>query len=104
IYYVRSSEIAARQPHGIKPEAHRIFALTEDEDISHALHSLQRVAYVAVQVVAHEKAVILAVLRVDARTEYEVRCCRGDCQSGCVDLGRKAALSGADAILYINRR
>src|SRR5262249_39715926 len=57
-HHVRSSKVARRQLDWIQPQAHGILAFAEDHHVTHALHALQRVANVDIQVVADEQIVI----------------------------------------------
>src|SRR5947209_3340285 len=58
---VGSGQRAARQSYRIKPEAHGILALSEEENFSHARNTLQAVANINIQIVAHEERGISSV-------------------------------------------
>ena len=49
--YVRRGKLPLRQTVGVQPDAHRVFALAEDDDIADAGYALERVLYVDVEVV-----------------------------------------------------
>ena len=53
-HHVRCRQSATGHAHGIKPQPHRILALSENNYVGHSLHSFQGVPDVNVEVVAHE--------------------------------------------------
>jgi hypothetical protein len=72
-HHVAGGDLARRQPRGVEPDAHRVLALAEDDDIADARHALDRVAHVGVEVVAHELRAVAVVLRVEAEAAQEAR-------------------------------
>jgi hypothetical protein len=88
----------------IKPEAHGILALAEDDDVGDAGNALQSVANVNVQVVAHEERGIAAVGRKDGAAEDEVLRGLGNGNADLFDGGGKPSGGSVDAVFDINRR
>ena len=58
---VAGGEAARRQFARIEPQPHGVTALAEDDDVAHAGHALDRVADVAVEIVADELRVVAVV-------------------------------------------
>ena len=84
-------EGAAGHAHGIKPEAHGIFALAEDEDVGHAGDALEAVADVNVEIVADEERGVALVGREDGAAEDEVLRGLGDGDADLLDGGGQAS-------------
>jgi hypothetical protein len=68
---VAGGEPARGEPRRVHPEAHRVLALAEDDDVGDAGDALERVADEDVEVVAQEERVVAVVLVVDACAEDE---------------------------------
>ena len=58
--------LAAGQPVGIEPQAHRVLALAEDDDVADAGDALEVVLDEAIDVVADEERVVLVLVGVHA--------------------------------------
>ena len=71
--HVAGRQAAAGQPVRIEPQPHREAALAEDDDVADARHALQRVADVAIEVVADEQRVVAVVVGVEADARRESR-------------------------------
>ena len=52
--YVECGEAAGGEAIGIEPEAHRIFALSEDDDGTHAGNTFERIGDIDVEIVGDE--------------------------------------------------
>ena len=88
---------------GIEPDAHRIFALAEDDDVAHARHALQRVRDIHVQVVRDEGRRERVVGRDKSAGQHEVGVRLGDRDAGVVHRRRQPSLRGGHAVLHVDR-
>src|SRR5204862_3938381 len=71
--------------------------------VGDTLDALQRVAHVDVDVVAHERRVVAAVLGVDGGSEHEVAGALDHGDSGLLHLGGQASHGDVDAVLDVHR-
>ena len=99
---VVGGEGAAGHAHGIKPEAHGIFALAEDEDVGNAGHALERVADIDVEIVTDEERGVAVVGREDGAAEDEVLRGLGDGDADLLDGGGEPSGGGVDAVFDID--
>src|SRR5450631_273510 len=101
--HIVGGESATGHAHGIEPQAHGVFAFAEDEDVGHTGNTLQAVADVDIEVVAHEERRVASVRREHAGAEDEVLRGLGDGDSDLFDRIRETSLSGVDAVLNVDR-
>ncbi len=87
---------------GIEPDAHGVFALAEDDDVTDAGNALERILDVDVEVVGDEGRRERVIGRDETGGENEVGVGLGDGDAGVVDGGRETALHGGDAILHVD--
>ena len=95
-------EGAAGHAHRVKPEAHGILALAEDEDVGDAGHALERVAHIHVEIVADEDRGKTAVGREDGAAEDEVLRGLGDGDADLLDGGGEPPGGGVHAVFDID--
>ena len=100
---VAGRQAAAREPVRIEPQPHREPALAEDDDVADAGHALQRVADVAVEVVADEERVVAVVVGVEADAAEEPCRALGDGDAVGAHLERHAAERRVHAVLHVDR-
>ncbi len=101
---VARRELPRGKPHRVEPDAHRVLALAEDDDVGHARHALDRVLHVDVEVVRKEQRIVLALLRIGARREHEIRRGLLDRDAKLADLRRQPAERLVDLVLHVDRR
>jgi hypothetical protein len=99
---VERSEAASGEATGIEPEAHRVFALAEDDCIADAGNAFDGVLDVDIDVVRDEGLRERFVRRDKADGENEVRVGLGDGDAGVVDNGRKTALNRSNTVLHVD--
>ena len=100
--HVGSGERAGGHAHRVKPDAHGVLALAEDDHIAHAGHALEGVLHVDVEVVGDELLGVAAVEGVKAGAEDEVAVGFGNADAGRVDGRRQPALDAGHAVLHVN--
>src|SRR6202163_4924377 len=92
----------ASHANGVEPQAHGIFTFAEDQDIGDAGNTLQGVADIYIEVIAHEERGEAAVRRKDTGAEAKVLRGLGDCDSNLLDRVGETSLSSVDAVLDVN--
>jgi hypothetical protein len=102
IHHVGRGQVPAGHARRIEPQPHGVLAFAKNKDITHALHALQRIANVNVQIVADEQAVVLVVIGVEARTEDEAAGAFAYADAGGLDRSGQSALSLVHPVLNVN--
>src|SRR5208282_2639968 len=100
--HIVGGESTAGHANGIEPQAHGKLAFAEDDDVGHAGNTLQAVADVDIEVIAHEECRQATVGREDARAEDEILRGLGDDNSDLLDRVGKTSLCGVDAVLDVD--
>ena len=91
-----------RQARGIQPDAHRVVARAEDEDVGDAGHAFQRVLDVDVDVVGQEQGVVLALIGVGAGRHDEVGGRLLHRHAELTDFRRQPSERLVDAVLHVD--
>src|SRR5260370_39969953 len=99
---VERGEATRGKAGGVKPDAHSVLALAEDDDVAYAGDALEGVLDIDVEIVRDELVGIAVVLREDAGGEDEVAVRLGDGDAGGVDGSGQAALRGGHAVLNVD--
>ena len=71
----------------IEPQAHRVLALAEDDDVADALDALEVVLNIEVRVVAEEERGRVGIVRREADAHHEVARVLAHGDAGEIDLG-----------------
>ena len=105
----RVHNIAGRQPAagktvGIEPQAHRVLALAEDNDVADARDALDRVPDQEVDVVAHEQRVVPIVVGIKADSPEEPGRVLSDRNPIVTDDRRHPPLRLIHPVLHVDRR
>ena len=102
-YHIRGGEFAAGHAHRVEPQAHGVFALSEDDYVAHAFDALQRIFEIHINVVADEEAVIAIVIGIEAGGKNEARAALVDADTGGIYFGGQPALHIGHPVLNIHR-
>ena len=103
-HHVVCGNLARGEAIGIEPQAHGVAALSEDDDVADAGDAAEFVLHKAIDVVADERDVVLAMLGVGAGGKHEVGRDFVDGDADLVHLGGQAARHLGNAVLNIHRR
>src|SRR5208283_2834501 len=93
---------AAGHADGIEPQTHGVFAFAEDDDVGHTGHTLQAVADVDIEVIAHEERGVASVGREDGGAEDKILRGLGDGNSDLLDRVGETSLGSVDAVLDVD--
>src|SRR5262249_16850616 len=102
--HVARGELASRHADRVEPDAHRVLALAEDEDVSYALNSFQSITNIYVEIVADEQAVVAIVFCVEASAKNEVVCCLHHADARRLHFIRHAPKSLINPVLHVHGR
>ena len=95
-------DVAAGEAIGIEPQAHGVAADAEDDHVADAGHALELVDDEAIDVVADEERIVLAVLGICSGGEHEVRRHLRDRDADLLDLVRQPPFGLRDAVLDVD--
>src|SRR5262249_51509685 len=95
-------QVARGQFQRIQPQAHRIFALAENDHVAHAFDALQRVAHIEVEIIADEQIVVLVILRVEPKSHHKRARVLVDANAGSLYFHRQSPESGGGAVLHVD--
>ena len=101
--HVGGGQLPCSQLCRVKPDAHGILALAEDDDVADAWNALQGILDVDVQIVGDVLVRKAVIGRVESGGKNEVRIRLGDGHAGVLDFLRQAALRGRYAVLHVDR-
>ncbi len=99
---VECGEAAGGEAAGIEPETHRVLAFAEDDDVTDAGNTLERILDIDINVVGDEGRRERLVRRDEPGGKDEVRVGLGNGDAGVVDDGGQTALHGSDAVLHVD--
>src|SRR6202041_3406282 len=72
VHYIRRGQSPSRHAHRIQPQPHGILALAENNYVSHARNTLQRIPDVNIEVVAHEQRGVFVVVGDNGGAKNEI--------------------------------